>query len=82
MNVRAKFKLVNITNFADMPAKKLVFHVQYDDTIPEDARFAKYTPSGHVEMFVDNPAAMAAFEIGRFYYLDFSPVAAPAVPQA
>lgn len=82
MNVRAKFKLVSITTLADHPAKKLEFYAQYDPSIPEDLRYAKHTPSGRVEMQVDNPAALAAFEIGHFYYLDFSPVAAPAAPQA
>ncbi|WP_374653109.1 hypothetical protein [Dongia sp.] len=82
MNVRAKFKLISITTLAGTPAKTLVFSPQYDESIPEDVRFAKYTPNGRLEMQVDNPAALAAFEIGHVYYLDFSPVAAPAAPQA
>jgi hypothetical protein len=50
----------------------LRFDCQYDDTIPEDKRFQKATPSGHAEMTVDNPAAIAYFELGKTYYVDFT----------
>jgi hypothetical protein len=34
--------------------------------------WAKYTPGGSIELQIDNPAAVDAFEIGAFYYVDFS----------
>lgn len=48
------------------------FNAVYDTTIPEDQRYAKYTPSGELKIQVDNPAVI--FEPGRAYYLDFTPV--------
>ena len=49
----------------------------YDDTIPEDQRYCKATPSGKFTMVIDNPAALAFFEIGKYYYFDASAVPAP-----
>lgn len=37
--------------------------------------WAKYTPSGKLEMAVTNPAAIEAFELGKVYELTFEPVA-------
>lgn len=36
--------------------------------------WSKYTPQGALEMTVTNSSAIAAFEIGKCYYLDFTPV--------
>lgn len=47
------------------------FHAEYDHRLPEDQRFALATPSGTVEIRVDNPAV--AFEPGKSYYLEFTP---------
>ena len=40
----------------------------------ENTFFSKATPSGRLEMFVDNEAAIKQFELGKFYYLDFHEV--------
>ncbi|MEU1275344.1 hypothetical protein [Streptomyces sp. NPDC005799] len=47
------------------------FNAVYDTSIPEDQRYAKYTPSGELKIQVDNPAV--SFEPGKQYYLDFTP---------
>lgn len=74
--VRAKFKLTSIEwNYG--VARKLVFTTQYDQTIPEDQRFYKATPSGRFEMLVDNPKALEMFKLGEDYYFDASPAPAP-----
>lgn len=76
MIVRAKFKLSKIVTEKYAPGFQeqatLVFEAQYDDTIEEDRRFAKATPTGRFEMRVDNPAALAFFELGKTYYFDVS----------
>ena len=85
--IRAKFMLQEIAesgySYTDKDGKrvvskntgkKLVFFPQYDTSIPEDQRFAQATPSGRFEMTVDNPSALAQFEIGHQYYVDFHPV--------
>lgn len=38
----------------------------------EDRDFTKATPSGHIEMQIDNPAAAVQFVPGRQYYVDFT----------
>lgn len=74
MTVRAKLQLQSVTQHAwSADAKTLKFGVQYDASIPEDQKFCKATPSGSIEIQVDNPAAVAQFELGKFYYVDFAP---------
>lgn len=72
MSVRAKMKLSSIKHF-EGEMKQLHFESHYDDAIPEDRRFQKYTPNAHAEFLIDNPAATDQFEIGKYYYVDFSP---------
>lgn len=74
--VRAKFTLSEVHDLASgtWRGKRFVFMPQYDDSIEEDRRFAKASPNGKFEMQVDNPAAIAKFELGKAYYVDFTPV--------
>lgn len=72
--VRALVHLDSITPHEGYPTKTLKFSARYDDTIPEHKRFQKATPSGHIELNVDNPDAIVHFEPGKHYYVDFSPV--------
>jgi hypothetical protein len=39
----------------------------------ENARFTKATPWGDIRMGIDNPAAINQFEVGKEYYVDFTP---------
>lgn len=72
MSVRAKFQLNSITSYA-YGGKQLKFQVVYDTSTEENRRFTTATPSGQMEMTIDNPEAVAQFELGKFYYADFSP---------
>ena len=72
-SVRCKLRLSNIIKqqwSKDCEQTKLIFEASYDDTIAEDRRFCKATPSGKFEMVVDNPEALKFFEIGKYYYFD------------
>lgn len=74
--VRAKLKLTKICTTAWSPgheSQTLRFEAQYDTSIPEDQRFQMATPSGNCELMIDNPAARAQFELGKDYYVDFTP---------
>lgn len=74
MTIRAKMVLSSITSHSwSKDSKTLKFTTQYDQSIPEDQRFQKATPSGFIEMQVDNPAALEQFELGKGYYVDFTP---------
>jgi hypothetical protein len=39
----------------------------------ENARFTKATPWGDIRMGIDNPSALAQFEVNKEYYVDFTP---------
>lgn len=69
--VRAKFQVQGIkkTNWG---ATILDMSAVYDDGIEENARYAKATPSGTLQIQIDNPPALEFFELGKSYYLDFS----------
>jgi hypothetical protein len=41
---------------------------------PENKEWAQFTPSGQLEMQIDNPAALDAFVVGTDYFIDFTPV--------
>jgi hypothetical protein len=71
--VRAKFTVTEIRQHRHPTARTVVLQAEYDATIEEDRRFAQATPTGRLEMFVDNPAALAQLPIGSVHYLDFSP---------
>lgn len=44
-----------------------------DYSSDENKAWAKFTPSGKVEMRIDNPPALAVFEVGKDYFIDFTP---------
>lgn len=71
-NVRAKFKCISITHgmYGSPDAMSYRFQPVLDTGIPEDQRYHKYTPSGNLEMLVENPNVH--FEIGQDYYLNFT----------
>lgn len=73
---RAKFQLIREERYANTGQVKYFFQARYDDTIPEDVRYAKYTPCGELWINVDNPNV--DFGLGVEYYLDFTPVPEPA----
>lgn len=40
----------------------------------ENEEWSKYTPDGHLNLHITNPAVFDQFEQGREYYLDIQPV--------
>lgn len=67
-NVRAKFRCASIEFHADPAASDSPRTYTFSAV-----RFTKATPWGDIKMRVDNPAV--SFEIGKLYYLDFTPAA-------
>lgn len=71
MSTRAKFECHKIE--VDSYGRTVHLGVVYDaDLAKEDGRFTKATPSGKIEMRVDNPEAAVQFEPGKKYYVDFT----------
>jgi hypothetical protein len=75
MQVRAKMEVVEVARNS-WGGRKVTLQPRYDQAIPEDQRFQKATPSGSIEMLIDNPPVAEYFEqnLGKQFYVDFSPV--------
>lgn len=67
--VRAKVTCNGVTG------NQVTFHTVYEDPAKhtENAYFTKATPSGKIEMAIDNPKALEQFVGGKNYYVDFTP---------
>lgn len=73
MSIRGKFRVIGETkHYWSEDARTVKFQAMYDPDVPEDQSYAKATPTGTIEMLVDNPAAK--FELGEYYYADFTKV--------
>lgn len=73
--VRAKFKLQSFTTSLDHTGKELRTLTFYPVTSGSDENkaFWQYTPSGKIELGTVNPDAWSKFELGKEYFLDFTP---------
>lgn len=74
--VRGKFVVsqINLMSGGD----KLVILVPVTSGSEENKSFSKYTPSGKIEMYITKDTqAVDAFEVGKEYYVDFSPAFVP-----
>lgn len=78
MTVRAKFWVKEIAHHhngnpnADQAATVKLAPV-YDDGTKQNKDWSKYTPQGEISMMVTNPDAIAKFELGKAYFVDFTP---------
>lgn len=81
MKVRAKFYCQEIsqTGYTKDGEPKVATGKLYkfaavysNDPKHENKQFFTATPNAKLEMYIDNPAAQV-FELGREYYVDFSP---------
>lgn len=72
VSVRCKFRATSETRSAYGPdgARTYKFQAVYDPDLPEDQRFAAATPTGTLEILVDNPGV--EFLLGKQYYLDLT----------
>lgn len=74
--VRAKFKLNSYTTelHGEQEKRTLNFTPVYsDEPGSENKIFWEYTPSGSLQLGTVNQEAWEQFEIGKEYYLDFTP---------
>lgn len=66
MAVRAKF-------VCNMKRDDMVLFSPVYSGSPENQEFFKATPGGDISLYVVNKAAYDAFEMGKEYYIDFTP---------
>lgn len=76
--VRAKFQCLEIKNHhvqggADQVLAEVRLTPVYGGS-EENKSWSRYTPSGEIKMSITNPDAIAKFELGKEYYVDFTPV--------
>jgi hypothetical protein len=67
MSVRAKFKVVEVT-------EESVKLVPVTSGSKENDTFFKYTPDGQISMRILNPPALSQFEEDAEFYVDFNRV--------
>ncbi len=72
--IRAKFKLNEEQRFEGLASRRYKFGTVYSNAPDsENKAFWDATPQGSIEMTVTNKDAWPFFELGREYYLDFTP---------
>jgi len=69
--VRAKFNVAEITKYGNAGGGKVTLMAVIGGDNPENKEFWKTTPSGKIEIWIDNPTAMNSFDFGE-YYVDFT----------
>ena len=75
MAVTAKFTVQTRTEYRYGQVKIEMQPDYGTQDAPKNAEWAKATPSGKIEMNIDNPAASDQFTIGREFTVIFEPVA-------
>ena len=82
MMTRCKFRLNKIDDAGECdgnPQKRYTFGAICDMQDPgEDLAFTKYTPSGTLDVTINNPRVVEALKLDALYYLDITPVEPPA----
>lgn len=76
--LRAKFRVTSVTRSidADGNASQEVVKlsaVYSSDPESENAKWSKWTPSGSLEMTINNPNAFGTLSNGHEFYIDFTP---------
>lgn len=71
MNVTAKFQVQSVTRHSWN--KEAVTVKLSAVSGKENEPWSKYTPSGSLEMQIDNPPAAEVFELGKTFLLTFEP---------
>jgi hypothetical protein len=77
-NVRAKFQVVSIRRSqwghnTEVQTIEMQPVTGRETSSEEDRRFWQATPSGKLELGCVNQEAASFFELGKSYYLDFTP---------
>lgn len=71
--VRAKFCVTSKTEHEGSTPTHAISLVPVTSGSEENKQFWKYTPTGKIEMQTLNAEAAEAFEVGKEYYVTFTP---------
>jgi hypothetical protein len=71
--VRGKFTVIEITQVNwSKDARKVRLQAVMDNTTEENWRYSKATPSGTIDITIDNPPASDYLAMGKTFYVDFT----------
>jgi hypothetical protein len=76
MSVRAKFRCMGITHAFTNSAEYSAAVISLVPVWEQDGVnkiWSKATPQGKIEMTITNPDAVEQFELGKEYFVDFTP---------
>lgn len=74
-SVRGKFVVSQVTRTHwNKDTAEITLTAQYSPNNPEDQSYAAATPTATILMSVTNPAAVATLELGKAFYVDFTPL--------
>lgn len=65
-----KFRLEELKKYANFPGVSLMFMPSMNGEINKS--FAQNTPSGKIELTINNPNIVNTFEVGQEYIIEFS----------
>ena len=77
--LRAKFKVWTIVHSPAITpdvCAEVRLNAVYEDGGGDNKSWSKYTPSGEIRMFITNPDAIEQFEVGKSYFVNFTPASA------
>lgn len=73
MTVRAKFIVSSINHiYSSDNCAEITLRAVWGDGKGNET-WSKATPQGELRMMITNPAAIDQFDLGKSYYLDFTP---------
>lgn len=75
--VRAKFQCLEIKHHFTTTPDSVMVEIRMAPVYgngTENKDWSKWTPAGELKMTITNPPAAEKFEIGKCYFLDFTPV--------
>ncbi len=73
MNVRAKFRVQSITKTTAWQSSVVETSAVKLAAVSDELNksWSKWTPSGTIDMQINNPDALDAFKVGQTYFVDF-----------
>jgi hypothetical protein len=71
--VRGKFQVTKVAQVNwSKDARIVSLMAVMDQSTEENRRFSKATPSGSIDMTIDNPPASDFLALGKTFYVDFT----------
>jgi len=72
MSVKAKFNVAEVTKYGNGGGGRVTLMAVIGGDNPENKEFWRNTPSGKIEIWIDNPEAMKHFENFGEFYVEFT----------